>query len=170
MTVLEAIKSRFSVRKYQTKPVEEHFIASILEAARFSQSAKNLQNWHFIVVRDATTRRCLMEAAKGQAFVAEAPVVIVCCGTHTEYVLSCGQYGYSLNVAIAMENMALVAHELGLGTCWVGSFYEDRVKECLGIPAEGIRVVGMLTLGYPAVSMPPKNRHPLESIVKYERW
>ena len=170
MTVLEAIKGRFSVRKYLAKPVDERDIAAVLEAARFSQSAKNLQNWRFIIVRDATKRRCLMEAAKGQVFVGEAPVIIVCCGTDTEYIMSCGQYGYSLNVAIAMENMALVAHDIGLGTCWLGAFYEDSVKKCLGIPEKDVRVVGMLTIGHPAVSAPEKKRYPLDNIVSYDKW
>ena len=115
-------------------------------------------------------RKKLSVAAKGQQFVGEAPVVIVCCGTSIDYIMTCGQAAYALNVAIAMENMALVAHELGLGTCWLGAFYEDQVKELLGIPGSDVRVVGMLTLGYPADQMRQKNRYPIEKIVNYERW
>ena len=170
MTVLEAIKDRYSVRSYLDNPVSEEDLTTVLEAAQFAQSAKNTQNWRFIVVRDQAMRSSLVAAAKGQRFVGEAPVVIVCCGTDTEYVMTCGQHAYSLDVAIAMENMALVAHDLGLGTCWLGAFYEDHVKKLLDIPLEDVRVVGMLTLGHPAGSSRGKNRVSLDEIVYEGKW
>ncbi len=182
MTVLEAIKKRFSVRKYSSKPVGEKDLNAILEAARYSQSANNLQDWRFIIVRDEALRSRLAEAAKGQRFVGEAPVVIVCCGINPDYIMTCGQYSYTIDVAIAMENMALVAYERGLGTCWLGAFYENQIKNILSIPDDDVRVVGMLTLGHPTLESklrgkikkspisPVKKRHPLETIVKYEKW
>ena len=170
MTVLGTIKGRFSVRSYTSEPVSDSHLAAILEAARLSQSAKNFQDWRFIVVKDESMRKKLVPAARNQHFVAEAPVVIVCCGINTEYVMTCGQHTYNLDVAIAMENMCLTIHELNLGTCWLGAFYEDQVKELLGIPEEGVRVVGILTIGHPAVQAPPKRREPLETIVRYEKW
>ena len=170
MTVPEAIKGRFSVRKYQSQPVNDSELQKVLEAARFSQSAKNLQDWRFIVVRDRAMKNRLATAAKGQSFVAEAPVVIACCGTGVDYVMTCGQHSYPIDVAIAMENMALTAHELGLGTCWLGAFYEEQVKELLKVPEDDVRVVGLLTLGYPAVQAPGKRRKPLDEIVCYEAW
>jgi len=170
MSELENIKGRFSLRSYAPKPVEDPLIDWILEAARYSQSAKNLQDWRFIVVRNEETRAGLARAAKGQMFIASAPVVIVCCGIDTGYVMTNGQPSYPIDVAIAMENMALAAWELGLGSCWIGAFYEDTVKTLLGIPRENVRVVGMLTLGRPEATAPAKNRLPLEKIVRYERW
>ena len=170
MTVLDAIKGRFSVRQYLPDPVSDDELATILEAARISPSAKNLQDWRFIVVKDDSMRQELSIAAKGQHFVAEAPVVIACCGIGTDYVMTCGQHCYPLDVAIAMENMALVAYEMGLGTCWLGAFYEDQVKKLLSIPEDDVRVVGLLTIGHPAVQAPVKNRKSLEKIIKYEKW
>ena len=170
MRVIDAINGRFSVRSYLTKPVNESDLHTILEAARLSQSAKNLQDWRFIIVRDESMRKMLAIAAKGQQFVAAAPVVIVCCGIGTEYVMTCGQHSYPIDVAIAMENMALVAYELGLGTCWLGAFYEDQVKKYLKIPEDDMRVVGLLTVGYPAVQGRAKNRKPPEDIIRYEKW
>ena len=170
MSILEAIKGRFSVRSYLPEPVSDDDLGVILDAARFSQSAKNLQDWRFIVVRDEATRRTLSVAAKDQHFVAEAPLVIVCCGVGTEYVMTCGQHSYPIDVAIAMENMALAAHELGLGTCWLGAFYEDRVKAALSIPDTDTRVVGMMTVGHPAVRAPEKRRKPLDQIIMFDFW
>ncbi len=170
MNILETIKGRFSVRSYLPETVSEKDLATILEAARLSQSAKNLQDWRFLVVREKSKRQELSVAAKGQRFVAEAPVTIVCCGIGTDYVMTCGQHSYSLDVAIAMENMVLTAHELGLGTCWLGAFYEDQVKKVLSIPEEDVRVVGMLTVGRPAVQAPEKRRKAIDEIVIYDKW
>ncbi len=170
MDVMEAIKRRCSVRTYRDQLVEEEKLKSILEAARLAPSASNLQEWRFIVVRDKHTRQRLMKAAKNQAFVGEAPVVIVCCAQTDNHVMSCGQLSYPIDVAIAIEHMALKAVEEGLGTCWIGAFYEEQVKDILGIPKD-IRVVELLLLGYPVKPSPMhKVRLSLEEIVMYERW
>jgi len=170
MTVMEAIKIRRSVRRYQNKPIEPEKLAQVLEAARLAPSARNLQEWRFVIVRDPDTRRQLMHAAKGQKFVEEAPVVIACCGeTNNNYTMSCGQLAYPIDIAIAIDHMTLVAVELGLGTCWIGAFWEDDVKRILDIPDE-IRVVELLTLGYPEDEPRKKHRRPLSEIVMYEKW
>ena len=170
MRVIDSIRDRFSVRKYIAKEVSEEDITAVLEAARFSQSARNLQDWRFIVVKDKNMRNSLAEAAKGQRFVAEAPVVIACCGIGTDYVMTCGQHSYNIDVSIAMENMVLAAYEIGLGTCWLGAFYENQVKKALSIPEEDVRVVGMLTVGRPAVQAPEKRRMEIDEIVMYDKW
>ncbi|ABK15222.1 MAG: nitroreductase family protein [Methanothrix sp.] len=169
MDVIEAIRKRRSIRKYQERPVEEEKLNRILEAGRLAPSAKNLQDWKFVVVRDKERRKRLAEAAKNQWFIAEAPVVIVACGTETKYVMTCGQHTYTIDVSIAVDHMTLEATELGLGTCWIGAFYEDRVKKILDVP-ENIRVVALLPLGYPAEDPEPRPRKPVEEIVCYERW
>ena len=170
MDIMEAIKRRCSVRSYQDRAVEEEKIEKILEAARLAPSASNRQEWRFIVVQDKNNRERLMKAAKNQAFVGQAPVVIACCAQTDSHVMTCGQLCYPIDVAIAIEHMALKATEEGLGTCWVGAFYEDQAKEILGIP-KNIRVVELLTLGYPtSASQTSKNRLRLEEIVMYERW
>jgi len=169
MDIFEAIKKRRSIRKYKDKQVEEEKILKILESARLAPSAKNLQEWRFIVVRDKEKRKKLSEAARNQKFVEEAPVVIVCCAETDEYRMTCGQLSYPIDVAIAVEHMVLTAVEEGLGTCWIGAFYEDRVKEILNIPEE-IKVVELLTLGYPDEEPPSRSRLSLEDIVKWENW
>ncbi|MBU0714870.1 MAG: nitroreductase family protein [Verrucomicrobia bacterium] len=169
MALLKQIQQRYSVRSYQKRPVEKEKLETILQAARLAPSAKNMQEWRFIVVQDADTRRKLCVAANNQAFVGEAPVIIVCCSVISDYVMRCGHLAYPIDVAIAMEHMALQAVEEGLGTCWVGSFYEEQVKTILGIPTP-VRVVELLTMGYPADTLRAKSRLPLEQIVCHERW
>jgi nitroreductase len=170
MDVMETIRRRCSVRNYQAKPVEEEKLSSILEAARIAPSASNRQEWRFVVVKNEITRQRLMKAAKGQSFVGEAPVVIACCAQTDNHIMSCGQLCYPIDVAIAIEHMVLKATEEGLGTCWVGAFYEDQVKEILGIPKD-IRVVELLVLGYPAKPCSVhKDRLRIKEIAMYERW
>lgn len=169
MEVFTAIKERRSIRKYKDKPIEEEKLHKVLEAARLSPSAKNLQNWKFIVVRDEETRRQLVDEAIQQPFVGQAPVILVCCGTETEGVMKCGQYRYTVDLSIATAYMILEAHEQGLGTCWLGSFDEDKVKDLLGIP-EDVRVVAITPLGYPDETPAARPRKALEEIVCYDKY
>ncbi len=170
MDVFDAIQQRFSVRSYLDRPVEEEKLQRVLEAARLAPSGGNRQPWVFLVVRDAGLRQQLVAAARGQAFVGQAPVVLVACGTDPDSVMSCQVEAYAVNVTIAVDHMTLQAVEEGLGTCWIGAFDQQAVKDLLGIP-EGVKVVALLPLGYPAVSPPAeKSRRALDEIVMYDRW
>jgi len=96
--------------------------------------------------------------------------VLVGCAETDGHLMPCGLPCYPIDLAIAMDHFTLCAAAEGLGTCWIGAFNEAKVKEILGIPA-GVRVVELMPLGYPKDAKPAvKNRLPLESIVKHERW
>jgi nitroreductase len=170
MNVVEAIRTRRSVRSYLDKVVEEEKLNAVLEAGRLAPSASNRQEWRFVVVRDGEVRRKLGEAANEQSFVGEAPVVIAACAVTDGHVMSCGQLCYPIDVAIALDHISLAAVEQGLGTCWIGAFNEVKVKEILGIP-EKVRVVELMPLGYPVTqAVEEKNRLPFSKIVKYDHW
>jgi len=171
MDVFEAVKTRRSVRKYDSREVEEDKLMRIIEAARLAPSASNRQEWRFIIVREGGTRRRLSEAAKGQSMVAEAPVVIACCAETDGHEMTCGQKCYPIDVSIAIDHMTLVAVEEGLGTCWVGAFHEDKVKDILNIPSD-IRVVELLVLGYPVSPLKEEKKPRLEidKIMFMEKW
>jgi len=169
MDVFEAIKSRRSIRSFLDKPIEEEKLLRVLEAGRLAPSAKNLQEWKFIVVRDAELRKKVAIAANNQRFIAEAPVIIIGCATLVDYVMTCGQLAYPIDLTIAMGHMTLQAVEEGLGTCWIGAFKEDEVKKVLQIP-EHIRIVQIFPLGYPKAIPPPRHRKSLEEIISYDRW
>jgi nitroreductase len=141
----------------------------VLESGRLSPSAGNRQERVFIVIKDTNTRKLLSEAAKNQRFVAEAPVVIAACSVEKEYIMNCGQLAYPIDTAIAVDHMTLQAVEEGLGTCWVGAFDEEKVKELLNIPRD-IRVVALLALGYPSTVPQPTPRKSLDEIVMWEKW
>ena len=170
MDVFEAIKKRRSVREYLDKPVEEQKLKEILEAARLAPSASNKQEWRFVVVTDKELRTQLVKAAKGQVFIGQAPVVIACSAETDNHLMTCGQLCYPIDVAIAIDHMTLRAVELGLGTCWIGAFWEDEVKRILDIPKD-IKVVELLCLGYAKEkSQHPKDRLEIGKIVFSEKW
>ena len=170
MNVMDAIKTRKSVRAYAHRPVGDDKLNSILEAARLAPSASNRQEWRFVIVREQDIRKKLARVAGDQEFVGDAPVVVIACADTDGHVMKCGHPCYLIDVAIALDHIALAATELGLGTCWIGNFDEGKVKELLGIP-EKIRVIELMPLGYPLdPSALEKKRLALSTIVKYEHW
>lgn len=169
MDVMSAIQGRRSIRSYSSKSIDEEVLHRVLEAGRLAPSAINRQDWKFVVVKDPLKRRQLVEAAGGQLFVGEAPVVIVACGTDPDKIMRCGQATYNIDVSIALSFMILEAHELGLGTCWLGNFDEQKVKEILGIPSK-VRVVAMTPLGYPAENPAPRPRRELHEIFSVDSY
>jgi nitroreductase len=169
MNVFEAIKRRRSIRAFEDKPIEEDKLLRVLEAGRLAPSAKNRQEWRYVLVRDKELRRKLAVACNNQYFIAEAPVVIVGCATMTDYVLTCGQPAYTIDLTISMDHMSLQAVEEGLGTCWIGAFQEEEVKKLLNVPPE-MRVVEVMPLGYPKFQPEPKPRMGLDEIVSYDEY
>ncbi len=168
MMVLEAIRKRYSCRAYQDKPVEKEKLEQIFHAAQLAPSAKNLQDWRFVAVMDKENKHKLVEAANNQKFLENAGVIIVACSNCTE-VMRCGQAIGPIDVAIALEHIALQAAELGLATCWIGSFYPEKVRPILGIP-EDIAIIELMSLGYPADSKKMTKREPISKILCYEKW
>lgn len=168
MDVLEAIRKRYSCRSYKEKEIEREKLNQLLEAARLAPSAKNLQDWRFVVVTDKEKKQKLAQAANNQSFLEEAGAIIVAC-TNSDYLMRCGQPAGVIDVAIALEHICLQATELGLATCWIGAFYPEKVKPIVGIPAD-ITVVELLAIGYPADKPKGQDRKPVEKIACFNTW
>lgn len=170
MEVSDAIRLRRSVRAYDPKPVPEDVLNRVLEAGRISPSASNYQPWHFIVVRDPDRRKALSDGRYAK-FLTQSPVVIVGLGD-----MKVSPEWHVVDTTIALQQMVIAATAEGLGTCWIGSFYEDRVKAALDVP-ERYRVVAMLAVGYPKEKVDirsalarPKNRKDLKKIVSFDKF
>lgn len=170
MEVMEAIRARKSVRSFRDTPVDEAALTRVMEAARLAPSARNAQEWRFIAVRNREMREKIAVEAARQPFIAEAAVLLACCAETDGRIMRCGQAAYPIDVAIAMDHLSLAAVAEGLGTCWIGAFDEQVVKDLLGIPA-AMRVVQLMPLGYPRDSNPAaKRRLALDQILRPERW
>jgi len=176
----ELVRERHSVRTYLDQRVEDEKIAAILEAARLAPSARNAQPWRYIVIKDKQTITELADTGRLNSWIKSAPVIVVACADPSEDVTNNGMDYFLLDVGISMEHLVLQATELGLGTCWLAGYNEEKVKAVLGVP-KGIRVVAMTPLGYPAEKPSiresvtktlarSKNRKPLDEIVRYNKW
>ncbi len=168
MTVLDSIRRRYSCRDYQDKSIEQDKLDSILEAARLAPSARNTQDWRFVVVTDRDTKSRIAGTTNRPEVFEKAGVIIAACSNSDE-VMRCGQAIGPIDVAIALEHICLQAADLGLGTCWIGSFDSDKVRQILAIP-EDIAIIELMALGYPADSKPEPKREPMEKIVCYDTW
>ncbi|HEY8391239.1 MAG TPA: nitroreductase family protein [Capillibacterium sp.] len=168
MEVMEAIRARRSIRDYQNRPVPAEILNEVLEAARLAPSARNRQDWRFVVVNNPEQIE-RVAAAAGQSFLATAPVIIAGVALDPERVMRCGVPAYAVDLAIAMTNITLVATAHGLGTCWIGSFDQEEVKRVLQIP-EAYKVVELMTLGYPAEEPAARPRKPLAEVVSYNHF
>jgi len=179
-TILDDIFARRrSVRAFSSRSISRDTILSLCEAARWAPSACNSQTWRFIAVTDSgTIQRICKEAMRPvipNKWLVQAPLLMVGCSQLDILANRIGgritgiEY-YQIDLGIAMEHMVLKAVDLGLGTCWIGWFREDRVRKILDIP-ERIRVSALLAIGYPKDAPPKKRqRKPLEAIVHSERW
>ncbi len=169
MSMLDVIKKRGSIRNFKDKQIDKEELLKILESARLSQSAANRQPWQFVVVTNESMKKKLSRAASNQQFVGRAAVVIVCLADPS-ISAKVGQFdGFLIDLAISVENMVLTAWDLGIGSCWIGAFWEDEVKGLLGIPGN-LRVISLLALGYPDQEPRSKSRKDLNEIVHFEKY
>ena len=179
MNVLEAIKNRRSIRKYKDTPINDNDLNDLLEAARWAPSWANSQCCRLVVVKDAAIRNKLAGTVRpgnrGVAAIQQAPVVIVACAElgksgyyKGEAATDKGDW-YMFDVALAMDNISLVAHERGLGTLHVGLFDPKAAAQVIGVP-EGAALIEMMVVGYPDEEAKAPPRKELSEIVMYERY
>lgn len=156
MEVLEAIKTRRSIRSYSNKPVSDEDAVKILDAARLAPSGGNRQGWMFVYIKDPQVLRMLKNCSPGLYGNAQAAIVICLPdGTRTIGLLDIG---------FASENIALAALSLGLGSCAVGSFNREPVKKVINLP-QAWEPILVISLGYPDVVPSPPAKKPLSEVV-----
>jgi nitroreductase len=179
MDLMEAIKRRRSIRKYKLDPVPEESLRTILEAVRWSPSWTNTQCWEVIVVKDPKVKSELATALPNTnpalSSMTEAPLVLVLCGLKGISGYYKGQPATDkgdwlmFDTGLAMQNLCLTAHALGLGTVVVGRFNHQKVSEILRVP-QNVEVVAMTPLGYPDAEVAPPRRKEISEFVFYEKY
>ena len=164
--VLEAIKSRRTIRRFKPNPIDEEKLHMILEAGRWAPSFSNLQPWRFIVIKDQDLKNALDKAARESVLhlgINEAPVVILVCVDRRIDPLHAIETG-----AAATQNMTLAAYSLGLGAGWIGIWgteAEAAIQKIFKL-SETTRVVSLLPIGNPA-EFPQSDRKPLEEFIQF---
>lgn len=171
--VPEMIRERRSIRAFTDKEISEGDAELLVEAACLAPSAGNRQPWEFVIVRDEKNKRRLAEAAYGQYFIAEAPIVFVVCADPGRSASRYGRRGTELyclqDTAAAVQNLLLTAKANGLGSCWIGAFDEVRAAEVVGAPKD-VRPIAIVPVGYPAESPPQRPRRRLSEVIHKERF
>lgn len=152
MDILKVLQERRSIRDFYKKDIPEKIVDKLIDALIWAPSAGNIQARKFYFIKDMPVKKKIAAAALNQNFIAEAPLVIVGCSdsrissTYRER----GVFLYSIqDVACSIMGMMLVAHELGLGSTWVGAFYEEQILEILHMP-RNLRPVAIVPVGYPS--------------------
>ncbi|MCW4037764.1 MAG: nitroreductase family protein [Candidatus Bathyarchaeota archaeon] len=162
MEFMDVVTKRRSIRRYKPEPVPDDVLNQILEAARVAPSAGHRQPWHFIVVKDAPTKKQLGVSQ----WAAEAPLILVGC---VDTAIRSPPLCY-VDLAIGFEHIVLAAANFGLGTCWIGRLGRDEtIKAVLSIP-DHVRVVAVTPLGYPDETPDPKTRKVISEIIHYDAF
>lgn len=170
MEFQDLITSRYSVRSYRPDAVEDEKLQAILEAARLAPTAANRQPFQLIVIHTAGRESELRKIYHRDWFV-QAPLIICACGVPSQgWVRSDDKRRYlDVDVAIVMDHLILAAANQGLGTCWIAAFNASAAREILQLPDE-VEPLIFTPLGYPADQWKPKERKPIQDLVRYESW
>lgn len=170
MDIIEAINTRFSVRKYKNEPVGEEQLRTVLNAGFCAPSACNLRPWEFVVVRDRKTLDDIAEHGRFQKMLREAPLAVVICG-NKERTLKLRRDLMLNDCSAAAENMLLAAHGIGLGGCWCG-IADSRSREyfagILGLPGT-VEAEALLAIGVPGENRAQPDRYE-PAKVHYEKY
>ena len=165
MALIDEILNRRSIRRYEDKDIAEDVMKQILEAGRQAPSAANRQPIHFIIVKDHEISKKFSNMPFN-GFVKAAPVVVVGCADVKSMLT--GKWAI-VDATIAMQNMAVAAWVLGVGSCWIGAFDEKKVKESLKIPGKW-KVVALLTLGYPAEKPKLRKKKSFDELFSFDTF
>ncbi len=169
MEFYELIRKRYSVRAYQSTPVEDEKLRRILEAATLAPTAANRQSFQLVIVKTAGKEDAL-KAVYPNPWFAQAPLVICACGLPQQnWVRRDGKNYVDVDVAIMMDHLILAATNEGLGTCWIGAFNAEPLRMLLNLPLD-VEPIALAPLGYPADQPGLKRRKAVNEFVRYEQW
>jgi nitroreductase len=168
MDLFETVEARQSVRAYQATNIPAEKLEAILSAANQAPSAGNLQAYEIYATRDHAVKRALAKAAWNQDFLLQAPLVLIFCTHPARSATRYGERGRKLyclqDASISVAYAQLAATALGLATCWVGAFDEERVARAIDLPPDQ-HPVALLPVGYPAESPLRTSRRSLADLV-----
>ena len=196
--LFDIIRTRRSIRSYQSRAIPHETLIRLLEAASWAPSAHNRQPWRFVVLTDEADRRRLAKAMADRLrsdlqadgvptavidadvnrsiarLTGAASLILVCItmlemDTYPDPKRQQAEHTMAVqSVAMAAQNLLLMAHAEGLGSCWLCAplFSGDVVRETLELSAD-MEPQGLIALGYPAEER-HKSREPLETYVTFQ--
>ena len=169
MEFSEVIRKRISIRKFKKQSVEKEKIDTLLNTLAVAPSASNRQQWKFVAVTDKEVLAKLVVAAESRPPVSVAPLVFCICSTENEEVNDSGINRGAIDGSIASTYLHLASVDLGLGSCWVGSFDQKLAAEAIGCP-DYAKVISLFAVGYPDEDPNPRPRKPVEQVIAYNHF
>jgi len=146
--LLNLMYSRRTIREYTEEPVSDEQAEAILMAAMAAPSARNLQPWHFVVVRKRKLLDKLAKVHKYAYMLEKAPLAFVVCGDQ-----EVSEQHWVEDTCAATQNLLLAATAVGLGGVWISVYpkkkHQKYVRELLDIP-EHVGVLCLVAMGHPA--------------------
>ena len=170
MTFRDLAEARFSLRNYDSRPVEQEKIDCLLECVRLAPSAVNFQPCVFYVVTDQVLLAQLQDCYNRDWFKT-APMCIVACGNHQQawHRKLDGKDHTDIDVAIAVDHLTLAAVDMGLGSCWICNFDAQKCAQVLDLP-KGVEPIAMVAIGYAATDERPlKKRKSHDELFVYKK-
>ncbi len=170
MNFMELAKSRYSVRKFDDRPIDGKTLDLILEAGNYAPTGCNYQPQRIYVVQSEEKIAKLNELSK--CIFGAKTVLIFTYNENEEWKnpLEKGVHSGVQDVSIVATHIMLEAWELGVGTCWVNYFANSRLEKEIGLP-ENERAVLLMPMGYPAEDSVPLKLHSefknIDETVKY---
>lgn len=170
MSVLNAIRSKRAIRNFSDQPIPDDDLAKILNAGRWSGSSKNIQNWHFIVLRQRERLVALSQCGAFAGHLAAANVgIALVSGDWME------RWPVAFDLGRAAQNMMLAAHELGIGSVMANIYEIEQAGALLGL-SDPLMCYSAISFGYPAdpadLQRPPRagGKRAFEDVIHWERW
>jgi len=164
MNVQEALKKRRSIRSFDAKPISRNLIEELIDCARLSPTARNIQPWEFVVITDRETLQTLGSQTDTGRFIGACACCIAVFCQDTKYYLEDG--------CAATENILIAAMESRLASCWVAGDkkpYCDKIKELLNAPLD-FKLVSLIPLGYAKGESPLPAKRSLKEVLHWEKW
>lgn len=179
MEFAELIQARQSVRSYIDKAVEDWKVERLIEAVRLAPSASNSQPWKLIIVNDPEKKDRVAKATYStlvsfNRFAPQAPLLAVLTIERPKIVTQIGATLKDrefplIDIGIAASQFCLQATALDLGTCMLGWFDEQAIRDILGIPKK-VRIGLVMTVGYSNESPRKKIRKKKEQMSAYNHY
>jgi len=173
----KVVKNRVSIRKYQKRNIDESQLNYILECGHAAPTAGNVQPREFIVVRDVTIKRKIVDttyvgnqknASKHQEWLMDAPVFIIICANKDRIVAKYGEESMKkliyLDCSASIENMLLAVVNLNLGSCYISGFRENELSQVLKLPSSH-EVIAFIPIGYVEDTAIRRVKRPLKEVV-----
>ncbi len=164
METFSAISKRASVRAYQSRPIEKSLLEKLVDAGRRAPTARAVEPWEFVVIRDKKTLQSLGTIANTGNFIKDAVSCIAIYCKDTKYYLEDG--------SAATENILLAAADLGLGACWVAGDkkpYVGEVSKLLNASSD-LKLISLISLGWPKAPTKQVKNRKLEDVIHWESF